>query len=81
MCAKSASAARVFVIHNELDFRCLIGQGHELFTTPQRLRVPSKMVNFPDEDHWVMKPKNGAFSPYPSDRRRDTLEYTTRRSP
>jgi dipeptidyl aminopeptidase/acylaminoacyl peptidase len=48
----------MLVIHNDLDFRCPIGQGHELFTTLQRLGVPSRMVNFPDEGHWVLKPKN-----------------------
>ncbi len=48
----------MLVIHNDLDFRCPIGQGHELFTTLQRQGVPSRMVNFPDEGHWVLKPKN-----------------------
>jgi dipeptidyl aminopeptidase/acylaminoacyl peptidase len=51
----------MLVIHNDLDFRCPIGQGHELFTTLQRLGVPSRMVNFPDEGHWVLKPRNGQF--------------------
>lgn len=49
----------MLVIHNDLDFRCPIGQGHELFTALQRQRVPSRFVNFPDEGHWVTKPKNG----------------------
>jgi dipeptidyl aminopeptidase/acylaminoacyl peptidase len=49
------------VIQNDLDFRCPVGQGHELFTTLQRLRVPSRMINFPDEGHWVLKPKNSAY--------------------
>lgn len=48
----------MLIIHNDLDFRCPIGQGHELFTTLQRLGVPSRFVNFPDEGHWVLKPKN-----------------------
>ena len=51
----------MLVIHNDLDFRCPIGQGHELFATLQRLQVPSKMINFPDEGHWVAKPKTGVF--------------------
>jgi dipeptidyl aminopeptidase/acylaminoacyl peptidase len=51
----------MLVIHNDLDFRCPIGQGLELFTTLQRLGVPSKMVNFPDEGHWVLKPANSAY--------------------
>jgi dipeptidyl aminopeptidase/acylaminoacyl peptidase len=51
----------MLVIHNDLDFRCPIGQGHELFTTLQRLGVPSRMVNFPDEGHWVLRPRNSEF--------------------
>ena len=48
----------MLVIHNDLDFRCPIGQGHELFAALQRQGVPSRFVNFPDEGHWVLKPKN-----------------------
>jgi dipeptidyl aminopeptidase/acylaminoacyl peptidase len=48
----------MLVIHNDLDFRCPIGQGHELFTALQRQGVPSRFVNFPDEGHWVTKPAN-----------------------
>jgi dipeptidyl aminopeptidase/acylaminoacyl peptidase len=51
----------MLVIHNDNDFRCPIGQGHELFTTLQRLKVPSRMINFPDEGHWVLKPKNSEY--------------------
>jgi dipeptidyl aminopeptidase/acylaminoacyl peptidase len=32
-----------------------------MFTTLQRLGVPARMVNFPDEGHWVLKPANSAF--------------------
>ncbi len=48
----------MLIIHNDLDFRCPIGQGHELFNALQRQGVPSRFVNFPDEGHWVLKPKN-----------------------
>jgi dipeptidyl aminopeptidase/acylaminoacyl peptidase len=51
----------MLVIHNDLDFRCPIGQGHELFTALQRQGVPSKMINFPDEGHWVLKPANSRY--------------------
>jgi dipeptidyl aminopeptidase/acylaminoacyl peptidase len=51
----------MLVVHNDLDFRCPIGQGHELFSALQRQGVPSRFVNFPDEGHWVLKPKNGAY--------------------
>ncbi len=46
------------VMHGELDFRVPINQGLELFTALQRRGVPSKMVVFPDEGHWVLKPQN-----------------------
>lgn len=48
----------MLVIHNDLDFRCPIGQGHELFQALQRQGVPSRFVNFPDEGHWVNKSAN-----------------------
>ncbi len=48
----------MLVIHNDLDFRCPIGQGHELFAALQRQGVPSRFVNFPDEGHWVNKLAN-----------------------
>ncbi|AMV29954.1 Prolyl tripeptidyl peptidase precursor [Gemmata sp. SH-PL17] len=51
----------MLVVHNDLDFRCPIGQGHELFTALQRQGVPSRFVNFPDEGHWVLKPQNSAY--------------------
>ncbi len=46
------------VIHSQLDYRLDVSQGYALFTTLQRLGVPSKMLYFPDENHWVLKPKN-----------------------
>jgi len=51
----------MLIIHNDLDFRCPIGEGHQLFTTLQRLGVPSRFINFPDEGHWVLKPRNSEF--------------------
>jgi dipeptidyl aminopeptidase/acylaminoacyl peptidase len=48
----------MLVIHNDLDFRCPIGQGHELFQALQRQGVESRFVNFPDEGHWVNKTAN-----------------------
>jgi dipeptidyl aminopeptidase/acylaminoacyl peptidase len=46
------------VTHGELDFRVPINQGLELFTALQRRGVPSKMLVYPDEGHWVLKPQN-----------------------
>ena len=46
------------VIHSQLDYRLDVSQGFDLFSTLQRMHVPSKMLYFPDEGHWVLKPKN-----------------------
>jgi dipeptidyl aminopeptidase/acylaminoacyl peptidase len=46
------------VVHGQLDYRLDVGEGFQLFTTLQRLKVPSKMLYFPDEGHWVLKPQN-----------------------
>ncbi len=51
----------MLLIQNDLDFRCPIGQGQELFTALQRQKVPSRFINFPDEGHWVLKPKNSEY--------------------
>ena len=46
------------VSHGELDFRVPIGEGLQLFTALQRRGVPSRLLYFPDEGHWVLKPQN-----------------------
>ena len=46
------------VIHGALDFRVPDGQGFGMFTALQRQNVPSKLVFFPDEGHWILKPQN-----------------------
>jgi dipeptidyl aminopeptidase/acylaminoacyl peptidase len=46
------------VVHGQLDFRLDVAEGFQLFTTLQRLKVPSQMLYFPDEGHWVLKPQN-----------------------
>ncbi len=51
----------MLVIHGELDFRVPVGEGFQLFTALQRQKVPSKMLYFPDEGHWITKPKNSQF--------------------
>jgi dipeptidyl aminopeptidase/acylaminoacyl peptidase len=48
----------MLVVHGQLDYRLDVSQGFDLFTTLQRLGVPSKMLYFPDEGHWVLKPQN-----------------------
>jgi dipeptidyl aminopeptidase/acylaminoacyl peptidase len=46
------------VIHGALDYRVVDTQGMASFTAAQRLGVPSRLLYFPDENHWVLKPKN-----------------------
>jgi dipeptidyl aminopeptidase/acylaminoacyl peptidase len=46
------------VIHGQRDYRLDVSEGFQLFTTLQMQGVPSKMLYFPDEGHWVLKPQN-----------------------
>ena len=46
------------VIHSQLDYRLDVSEGFQLFTTLQTMGVPSKMLYFPDEGHWILKPQN-----------------------
>jgi len=46
------------VIHGEQDFRVPYDQGMALFTALQLQKVPSKLLVFPDEGHWVLRPQN-----------------------
>jgi len=49
------------VIHGELDYRVPYTQGLQLFTALQMQKVPSKLLVFPDEGHWVLKPQNSVL--------------------
>ena len=46
------------VVHGQNDYRLDVSEGFQLFTTLQRLKIPSKFLYFPDEGHWVLKPQN-----------------------
>jgi len=49
------------VMHGELDFRVPYTQGLQLFTALQLQKVPSKLLEFPDEGHWILKPQNSVL--------------------
>jgi dipeptidyl aminopeptidase/acylaminoacyl peptidase len=49
------------VIHGEQDFRIPYSQGLALFTALQLQKVPSELLVFPDEGHWVLKPQNSVL--------------------
>ena len=48
----------ILIIHNELDYRVPFAEGLQLFTAAQRMGIDSKLLVFPDEGHWVLKPQN-----------------------
>ena len=48
----------MLVVHGQQDFRVDVSEGFQVFTALQRQGVKSKMLYFPDEGHWVMKPAN-----------------------
>lgn len=51
-------ATPTLVIHGELDFRIPYTQGLQLYTVLQMRNIPSQLLIFPDEGHWVLKPGN-----------------------
>ena len=48
----------MLVIHGANDYRVVDAQGISTFTALQRRGIPSKLLHFPDENHWVLKPAN-----------------------
>jgi dipeptidyl aminopeptidase/acylaminoacyl peptidase len=48
----------MLVITSEKDFCIPYAQGLAAYTALQRKGVPSELLVFPDENHWVLKPKN-----------------------
>jgi len=51
----------MLVIHGGKDYRLPETEGFATFNALQRLGVPSKLVYFPDENHWVLKSRNSVF--------------------
>jgi len=48
----------MLIVHSGKDFRIPDTQGLGAFTALQRRGIPSKLLHFPDENHWVLKPQN-----------------------
>jgi len=46
------------VIHGEKDYRVPVTQGLAYFNTLRQKGVPTRLVYFPDENHWILKPNN-----------------------
>ena len=58
ICSPTNSKRRRWWCTGSSIIRLDVSEGLQLFTTLQRLKVPSKMLYFPDEGHWVLKPQN-----------------------
>jgi dipeptidyl aminopeptidase/acylaminoacyl peptidase len=46
------------VMHGELDYRVPVSQGFAYYNALRAMKVPSRLVYFPDENHWILKPQN-----------------------
>ena len=46
------------VVHSQLDYRVDLSEGYQAFTALRSMGVPAKFLYFPDEGHWVLKPRN-----------------------
>ena len=49
----------IMISHGEYDYRILASQGMMAFNAAQLRGIPSRMLIFPDENHWIAKPQNG----------------------
>ena len=49
------------ITHGELDYRVPYGNGLELYGVLQAMNVPTRLVVFPDENHWVLHPQNAIY--------------------
>ena len=48
----------LMVIHGAMDYRVPVDQGMAAFNAAQMMGVPSRLLIFPDENHWILKPQN-----------------------
>lgn len=51
----------MLVTIGEQDFRVPLNNSIENWNTLQRLKIPSKLIVFPEENHWILKPENSKF--------------------
>ncbi len=49
------------IIHGQLDYRVPVGQAFELFRTLQSKEIDSRLIYYPDENHWILKPNNSIY--------------------
>jgi len=51
----------ILCIHGMMDFRIPYEQGMAAFNAAQMMGVPSKLVVFPEENHWILQPQNALY--------------------
>ena len=54
----SAWKTPILVVHGQLDYRVDLSEGYQAFTAAKRMGVDAKFLYFPDEGHWVLRPRN-----------------------
>jgi dipeptidyl aminopeptidase/acylaminoacyl peptidase len=54
-------ATPTLVIHGQNDLRVPVNHGFELFNTLQKRGIESKLIYYPDENHWILSPQNSLF--------------------
>jgi dipeptidyl aminopeptidase/acylaminoacyl peptidase len=48
----------MLIVHSQLDYRVDLSEGYQAFTALRQMGIPAKFLYFPDEGHWVLKPRN-----------------------
>ena len=48
----------ILIVHSQLDYRVDLSEGYQAFTAAKVHGVPAKFLYFPDEGHWVLRPRN-----------------------
>ncbi len=56
--------APMLIIHGEMDYRVPYGNGLELYGVLQAMGVPSRLVLYPNENHWILSPQNSIYWNY-----------------
>jgi dipeptidyl aminopeptidase/acylaminoacyl peptidase len=51
----------ILIITNEKDYRVPYEQGLEAYTAARVRNIPARLLTFPDENHWVLKPQNSVM--------------------
>jgi dipeptidyl aminopeptidase/acylaminoacyl peptidase len=59
--ASGAFATPMLVVHGDKDYRVPSAQGLFCYSILKARGIPARLVHFPDENHWVLKPRNSVF--------------------